>query len=106
MPAASYSGPPPSPFIPADRGDSSGLPSSDGDLIARLRHAVQLKDRELDDLRTRLRDIHPSDAWAMVRTLSQVRQAVAPHGTRRDRLMRQGIRGLRLLKKGVASFAP
>ncbi len=105
MPADSYSCPSQSAPSPPEPEDPPASQPIDRDLIARLRHELQLKDREIDDLRGRLRDIHTSDAWAMIRTLSQVREALAPHGTRRDRLMKQGIRGLRRLKKGVASFA-
>jgi glycosyltransferase involved in cell wall biosynthesis len=105
MPADSHSCTPPFAPIPHDAENPPTSQPIDRDQIARLRRELQLKDRELDDLRGRLRDIHTSDAWAMIRTLSQVRQALAPHGTRRDRVMKQGIRGLRRLKKGVASLA-
>jgi glycosyltransferase involved in cell wall biosynthesis len=53
-------------------------------------------------LREQLRAIHTSDAWAILRTMGQMRQALAPHGTRRDRLARCSVRGLRRLKKLAA----
>ena len=52
----------------------------------RLRAELEAKDREIRELREQLRTIHTSDAWAIVRTLWQLRQAVAPPGTGRDRL--------------------
>ena len=63
---------------------------------------MRAKDRESRELRDQLRAIQTSDGWAMLRTLGQVRDALAPRGTRRDRLTRSGIRGLRRLKKRVA----
>ncbi len=39
---------------------------------------LELKDRELQELRGQLREIHTSDAWAMLRTMTQVRHALAP----------------------------
>jgi glycosyltransferase involved in cell wall biosynthesis len=72
---------------------------SDADVIGRLRAELEVQDREVRELRERLRAIHASDAWAMLRTLGQLRRALAPHGTRRDRLLCRSVRGLRRLKK-------
>ena len=97
----------PSPAGPFRTNDS--IAETDGaardsghELIARLQAELRLKDREVEELRSELRAVHTSDAWAMLRTVSQVRHALAPHGTRRDQLARRGVRGLRRLKKGVA----
>ncbi len=49
--------------------------------------------------------IHASDAWAILRTLSQLRHALAPHGTHRDRLVRWTARGLRRIKKLAARLS-
>jgi glycosyltransferase involved in cell wall biosynthesis len=81
--------------------DQEPLAASD-DVMAPLRAELELKDRELQVLRDQLRAIHTSDAWAMLRTLTQFRHAVAPHGTHRDQLARLAVKGLRRLKKGVA----
>ncbi len=67
--------------------------------IDSLLAALEAKDKELQDLRDQLRAIHNSDAWAILRTLGQLRYALAPHGTMRDRLTRQSLRGLRRIKK-------
>jgi glycosyltransferase involved in cell wall biosynthesis len=67
--------------------------------IDRLRAELRAKDGELRELRDQLRAIHASDAWAILRTLGQLRHALAPHGTRRDRLLRSSVRGLRRFKK-------
>jgi O-antigen biosynthesis protein len=85
--------------------DRPAWESSDRDRLERLRRELELKDRELQELRGQLREIHTSDAWAILRTMTQVRHVLAPHGTRRDRLMKLGVRGLRRFKKGVASLA-
>jgi len=69
--------------------------------IARLQAELRLREREIEELRGELRAIHTSVAWAILRTLSQVRHALAPPGTRRDQLARRAVRGLRRLKKGV-----
>jgi O-antigen biosynthesis protein len=73
--------------------------------IDRLRAELRARDGELRELRDRLRAIHTSDAWAILRTLGQLRRALAPHGTRRDRLLRSSIRGLRRLKKLAARLS-
>jgi O-antigen biosynthesis protein len=67
--------------------------------IRRLHLALEANNREIRELREQLRAIHTSDAWAILRTMGQLRQALAPHGTRRDRLTRCSVRGLRRLKK-------
>jgi hypothetical protein len=66
---------------------------------------LEIQDRELRELRDQLRAIHTSDGWAMLRTLAQVRDLLAPHGTRRDRWVKLGIRGLRRFKKSVVELA-
>ena len=73
--------------------------------IDRLRAELQARDAELRELRDRLRAIHASDAWAILRTLGQLRSALAPHGTLRDRLVRRSVRGLRRLKKLAAGLS-
>jgi glycosyltransferase involved in cell wall biosynthesis len=50
-------------------------------------------------LREQIRAIHASDAWSFLRTIGQLREALAPPGTRRNRLARRGLRGLKRLKK-------
>jgi hypothetical protein len=70
-----------------------------------LKSQLTLKDRELLAMRDQLRSIHNSEAWAVLRTLTQLRHALAPHGTYRDRLARSGVRGLRRLKKKVATLS-
>jgi glycosyltransferase involved in cell wall biosynthesis len=72
----------------------------DLELVNQLRRELREQQSEIDDLRAQLRSIHTSDGWAVLRTLAQAREALAPHGTRRDRLARLGIRALRMLKKG------
>jgi glycosyltransferase involved in cell wall biosynthesis len=72
---------------------------SDSDVIGRLRAQLEARDNEVRELREQLRAIHASDAWAMLRTLGQLLQALAPHGTWRDRLLRRSVRGLRRFKK-------
>jgi glycosyltransferase involved in cell wall biosynthesis len=67
--------------------------------IDRLRAELEARDNEVRELREQLRAIRASDAWAMLRTLGQLLQALAPHGTWRDRLLRQSVRGLRHVKK-------
>jgi glycosyltransferase involved in cell wall biosynthesis len=71
----------------------------------RLRAQLEARDREIRELREQLRSIHTSDAWAVVRTLWQLRQAVAPPGTGRDRLARRSLRGLRRIKKLAVRLA-
>ena len=78
---------------------------SDRERIDQLRRELELMECELHALRGQLREIHTSDAWAILRTISQLRHALAPHGTRRDRLVKRGVRGLRRLKKGVVSLS-
>lgn len=63
------------------------------------------KDREIQELRDQLRAIHNSELWAVLRTLSQIRHALAPRGTLRDHFARGGIRGLRRIKKAVAQLS-
>jgi glycosyltransferase involved in cell wall biosynthesis len=72
---------------------------ADSDVIGRLRAQLEARDNEVRELREQLRAIHASDAWAMLRTLGQLLQALAPHGTWRDRLVRRSVRGLRRFKK-------
>ena len=105
MPSDTHSGPRQSAPRPAETKDPRTRSLTDQDRIGQLRHELELKDRELQDLRGQLREIHTSDAWAMIRTITQVRHALAPHGTRRDHLMKLSVRGLRRFKKGVASLA-
>lgn len=61
--------------------------------------------REVHELRRQLRAIHTSTGWAILRTASQVRDALAPRGSRRDRLIQAGEVGLRRLKRGVRALA-
>src|SRR5271163_65111 len=105
MPSDSLSGPRQSAPCPSETEDSTAWQPSDRDRIEQLRRELELMERELQAVRSQLREIHTSDAWAMIRTMSQVRHALAPHGTRRDYLMKLGVRGLRRFKKGVASLA-
>jgi glycosyltransferase involved in cell wall biosynthesis len=77
---------------------------SDRELVDRLHAELQAREREIRELRDQLRAIHTSDGWAMLRTLSQLREGMAPPGTRRDGLARLGVRALRRLKKGVAGL--
>jgi hypothetical protein len=77
---------------------------TDSALIVRLQDELRARENEVRELRSQLRAIHTSDGWAMLRTIQQVREALAPHGTRRDRLARVGIRGLRRLKKVCADL--
>ena len=91
--------PPPLPDPPAARS------AAEDRQLRRLRAELRARDREIQDLRDRLRSIQASDAWAIVRTLEQWRQAVAPIGTRRDRLARRLMRGLRRIKKLASSIA-
>ncbi len=72
---------------------------SDNAAIDHIRVALEARDNEVRELREQLREIHASDAWAMLRTLGQLLQAVAPPSTRRERLLRQSVRVLRRLKK-------
>lgn len=67
--------------------------------LDRLRALLAARDREVRELRDQLRAIQNSDAWAILRTLEQSLLALAPHGTRRDRLARRLMRGLRRIKK-------
>ena len=90
---------------PAEPDDSPAWQPTDYDGIDRLRRELLLKDRELQELRDQLRAIHTSDTWAMIRTLCQLRYALAPHGTRRDEMLKRGMRGLRRLKKGISGMA-
>ena len=71
----------------------------------RLKRELLAREREIQSLREQLRAIHTSEAWAVLRTLSQVRQALAPRGTRRDRLARAGVRALRRIKKATARLS-
>jgi hypothetical protein len=73
----------------------------DLELIGRLRSDLESRDREVKDLRNQLRAIQTSDAWAVLRTLSQLRARLAPHGTRRDRFARLAMRSLRRIKKSL-----
>lgn len=74
-------------------------------VVRRLRADIRARDAEIRELREQIRAIHASDAWAILRTMGQLREAVAPHGTRRDRLARCGIRGLRRFKKMAMGLA-
>jgi glycosyltransferase involved in cell wall biosynthesis len=74
---------------------------SEPGIVARLSDELLIKDREIQDLRKQLRAIHTSDAWAAIRTLSQIRNALAPPATRRDQLFRLGIKALRRIKKAT-----
>jgi Glycosyl transferases group 1 len=65
----------------------------------RVKRELLLRDREIQRLREQLRAIHNSEVWAVLRTLSQMRHALAPRGTWRDRLVRCGVWGLRRVKK-------
>src|SRR5205814_8904515 len=94
----------PSTRIPPAQG-AGGSGVGDLERIRRLQDELLARERELSELRSQLRAIHTSDTWAILRTLSQLRQALAPHGTRRARLARRCIRGLRRLKKVVARIA-
>jgi hypothetical protein len=105
MPSDSLSSPRCSAPTPSETEDSTALQPGDRHGIDRLRRELELKDRELQELRGQLREIHTSDAWAMLRTMAQFRHALAPHGTRRDQLMKMGVRGLRRFKKGVTSLS-
>lgn len=87
----------PHPDPPATR------PAAEDRRLRRLRAELRARDREIRELRDRLRSIQSSDAWAIVRTLEQCRQAFAPIGTRRDRLVSRFVRGLRRLKKLAAA---
>jgi hypothetical protein len=91
--------------MPAETADPPAWQPTDYEGIDRLRRELHLKDRELQELRSQLRAIHTSDAWAMIRTLCQIRYALAPHGTRRDEMLKRGMRGLRRLKKGISGLA-
>jgi glycosyltransferase involved in cell wall biosynthesis len=81
--------------------DGTDMAASGAQEIDALRMELGAKERELQELREQLRSIHNSEAWAVLRTFSQLRFALAPRGTRRDELARLGIKGLRRLKKGV-----
>ena len=77
-----------------------------------LEHLLRARDEELQsltcevrELRRQLRAIHTSTGWAILRTASQVRDALAPRGSRRDRLIQAGEVGLRRLKRGVRALA-
>lgn len=72
------------------------------------REAIRARDEELRALREevrhlrgQLRAIHTSSGWAVLRTLSQMREVLAPRGGRRDRIAQVGIAGLRRLKRGL-----
>ena len=73
--------------------------------IRRLRAELEARDGEIRELREQLRAIHTSDAWAILRTIGQLREAVAPHETGRDRLIRRSLRCLRRLKKLAARLS-
>ncbi len=75
------------------------------DELTGLRAELRAKDLELRDLREQLRAIHNSDAWAVLRTLGQLRTALAPPGTRRDGMVKGALRSLRRLKKLTAGMA-
>ncbi len=75
------------------------------DELACLRAELRARDLELRDLREQLRAIHNSDAWAVLRTLGQLRTALSPPGTRRDAMVKGGLRSLRRLKKLAAGLA-
>jgi glycosyltransferase involved in cell wall biosynthesis len=62
---------------------------------------LRAREREAQELRSQLRAIHNSTAWAVLRTLSQLRFALAPRATRRDQLVLSSLRSLRRLKKSV-----
>jgi O-antigen biosynthesis protein len=85
----------------ADRNPRSGQSQR----IRRLRVMLGTKDREIRELREQLRAIHTSEAWAILRTMGQLREALAPQGTRRDRVVCWSVRGLRRLKKVAARVA-
>lgn len=76
------------------------------------REALSARDDELRSLRAevhhlrrQLRAIHTSSGWAVIRTLSQARETLAPRGGLRDRVARAGIAGLRRLKRFVNKLA-
>jgi glycosyltransferase involved in cell wall biosynthesis len=77
----------------------------EADPIGRLRAELAARDREIGRLREQLRAIHASDAYSVLRTISQVVQVLAPRGTWRDCLLRRSVRGLRRLKKLAARLA-
>ena len=81
--------------------DGTELAASEERGLNALRSELVAKERELRELRNQLRLIHNSEAWAVLRTLSQVRYALAPRGSRRDQLARSSIKGLRRIKKGM-----
>lgn len=62
-------------------------------------------EREVGDLRRQLRSIHTSTGWAVLRTLSQTRDALAPRGSRRERLLLAGEQALRRLKRQCRGLA-
>jgi hypothetical protein len=89
-------------------GDPSGSPNRgrpDAAAIFRLHAQLAARESEIRALREQLRAIHASDAYAILRTLSQFLHVLAPHGTRRDRLLRESMRGMRRLKKLAARLA-
>ncbi|MHB1556914.1 MAG: glycosyltransferase [Isosphaeraceae bacterium] len=75
------------------------------DELAGLRAELRAKHLELCDLREQLRAIHNSDAWAVLRTLGQLRTALAPPGTRRDAMVKATLRSLRRIKKLAVGLA-
>jgi hypothetical protein len=62
-------------------------------------------EREVHALRRQLRAIHTSTGWAVLRTVAQMQDALAPRGSRRDHLARAGMTGLRRLKRAVRGLA-
>lgn len=91
--------------MPTGPRDVGRLRSGQARVVRRLRADIRARDAEIRELREQIRAIHVSDAWAVLRTMGQLREALAPHGTRRDRLMRCGLRGLRRLKKLTVRLA-
>jgi hypothetical protein len=78
--------------------DASGGGREGGTLVAMARAAGE-EQAERDRLREaerRLEAITGGGAWALVRVLGRVRLALAPRGTRRERILGLGMRAVRL----------